>query len=172
MLRLFLMLLSVVAGAPAIVLGETVGGTLLLAAWFFGGVLALAGSNLWLGEGQAGATLTGVVLFSVSVGISVIWTWLLTSPGRRERRRRQAQRALGTAQKAYLRGHLREAQLALKFGLRHDERDVELLFLDYHVSRDLGEKDRVKVVRRRLERLDLDEKWLWEIQKEEALHGR
>lgn len=172
MLRLLLMLLSVVAGAPAILLGRTVGGTLLLAGWFFGGVLALAGSNLWQGDGKPAAILTGVFLFATSVAISVVWTWLLTSPGRRDHCRKQAQRALGTAQKAYLRGHLREAKVALIYGLRHDERDVDLLFLDYHVSRDLGEGERVRTVRRRLARLDLDEKWLWEIQKEEAIDGR
>lgn len=172
MLRLFLMLLSVVAGAPAILLGRAMGGTLLLAAWFFGGVLSLAGNNLWQGEGKTIAIVTGVFLFATSIAISVVWTYLLTSPGRKEHCRQQAQRALGTAQKAYLRGHLREAKVALMYGLRHDERDVDLLFLDYHVSRDLGEGERVRMVRKRLERLDLDEKWLWEIQKEEAIHGR
>ena len=66
---------------------------------------------------------------------------------------------------------MQRARIALDSGLVNDDRDIDLLFLDWQVSRCLGDDSRARRSRRRLRRFDLDEKWLWEVQREEAVHG-
>ena len=46
-----------------------------------------------------------------------------------------------------------------------------LSIVDWQVARKLGDSSRARRSRRLLRRYDLDEKWLWELQREEATRG-
>ena len=170
-MRIFLLILSLIPGIGPILLGRVQRGLALL---FFGGtgwVLFLVGSTVWAGPDRVQTQLIGVVLGTVSTLISVVWTHRITSPTRRRWIRERVERALDDAQRCYLRGRMQRARIALDSGLVNDDRDIDLLFLDWQVSRCLGDDSRARRSRRRLRRFDLDEKWLWEVQREAAVHG-
>lgn len=170
-LRAFLLILSVIPGLGPILLGRVQRG---LSLFFLGGtgwVLLVAGSTVWAGPDREQTQLTGAALGVVSTLVSALWTYRITSPTRRRLIRRRVERALDDAQRCYLRGRMLRARAALDSGLVNDDRDIDLLFLDWQVSRCLGDDSRARRSRRRLKRFDLDEKWLWEVQREEAAHG-
>ncbi|MEE2856583.1 MAG: hypothetical protein VX949_04230 [Planctomycetota bacterium] len=171
MVRFFLMLLSVIPGMGPILLGRVQRGLLLLLLGGTGWVFLLAGTTVWAGPDRAQTQLLGAALGIVCTFVSVVWTHRLTSPIHRRWVRVQVERALDDAQRCYLRGRMQRAQMALDSGLVKDDRDIDLLFLDWQVSRSLGNESRARRSRRRLRRFDLDEKWLWEVQREEAAHG-
>jgi len=134
-------------------------------AWFFG----------WFGlEGPAGAIprMAGLAVGVGSMVFSVSWTTRLISVSRQERTRRETEAALSRAHVAYLQGDLVTARGAVREGLRADPRDVDLLFLEWRLARDRGDPRTARRARRRLTRLDLDEKWLWDVEREEAVGGR
>ena len=169
-MRLFWLLLALIPGAPAIVFGRWLAGASLF-------VLATAGWNLglylnlfveggaWGGVRASVLEGAGFVVGGLCTLISLLWTAMLTSSERAERRRLAADAAVVKAQSAILTDDLDAARLALQEGLRADPRDVDLLFLEWSVARDRGDERRARRVRRRLRRLDLDEKWTWEVER-------
>jgi hypothetical protein len=130
-----------------------------------------AGSTVWAGPDRWQAQWSGSVVAVIATLISVRWTLRLTSDERRTAIRKRVERALDDAQRCYLRGRMARARIALDSGLTQDERDIDLLFLDWQVARQLGDSSRARRSRRLLRRYDLDEKWLWELQREEATRG-
>ena len=102
----------------------------------------------------------------------MLWTIHWTSEDRIEKTRREVESALDEAQRSYLRGRLEEARVSLDRGLKMDGRDIDLLFLDWQIARRLGDEQRARKSRRLLRKHDLDEKWLWEVQREELARGR
>lgn len=132
----------------------------------------LVGFYLWQGPEATWIGWTGSALGPLSSLISVIWTVVATSPVRRQRRRALAERALTTAYQCYLRDNLRGAWIAVEKGLRGTQDDADLLFLAWVLARRLNDGRRVRRLQRRLRHYDVEEKWSWQMQREEALgHG-
>ncbi len=179
-MRSIWLLLSLIPGASAIALGRLLGGALLLvvgaAAWnlalyarFF---LEVEDLGPLEGLGVANVELASFSVGVASILISIVWTWRLTSRKRRERKRHATDGALTAAHDAYLKGKLEDALGAVGGGLKHDAHDIDLLFLDWQLSTEAGYRRRARRARRRLRRADLDEKWIWELEREEAVGGR
>ena len=179
-MRSIWLLLSLIPGASAIALGRMMGGALLL-------TFGAAGWNLGLyarffleeedlgpfaGIGVANVEIGGFAGGLIAVVISVVWTVRLTSKKRAARQREAADGAIAQAHEAYLQGKLDEALGAVGEGLRHDGLDVDLLFLDWQLSTEAGYGRRARRARRRLRRIDLDEKWSFELEREEAVGDR
>lgn len=160
-----------IPGIGPILLGRIQRGLALLFVGGTGWVLFLVGSTVWAGPDRLETQVLGALLGAGATLVSVSWTQRLTSPTRRRMIRERVERALDDAQRCYLRGRMQRARVALDSGLGSDDRDIDLLFLDWQVSRCLGDDSRARRSRRRLRRFDLDEKWLWEVQREEAAHG-
>ncbi|MGE4618395.1 MAG: hypothetical protein AAEJ04_01145 [Planctomycetota bacterium] len=170
-MRVFLLISSLIPGIGPILLGRIEAGLALL---FFGGsgwVFLGAALTVWAGPDRLQAQVVGSLVGILCTLISVVWTYRMTSPTHRMWIRKQVEEALDDAQRCYLRGRMDRARMALDSGLVQDDRDIDLLFLDWQVSRRLGDESRARRSRRRLRRFDLDEKWLWEVQREEAAHG-
>ena len=170
-MRTILMISSLIPGLGPILLGRVYRGLFLLLIGGAGWALCGAASTVWAGPDRWQAQWGGAAVGAILTVISFRWTERLTSLDRRREIRKRVERALDDAQRCFLRGRMNRAQLALDSGLAQDDRDIDLLFLDWQVARQLGESARARRSRRRLRRYDLDEKWLWELQREEAVHG-
>jgi len=166
------LLLALVPGAPAIAHGRLLGGASLLLVGLIGWDLAVFGAFLVEGEWSEPMRLGGLALGIAATLLSVCWTIRLTSRRRRARLDRETGRALSQAQAAWLRGELEEARGAVREGLRADPRDIDLLFLEFQLARARGDRRGARRSRRRLRRYDLDEKWWWDVEREEAVGGR
>ncbi|MFQ5653223.1 MAG: hypothetical protein ACE5GW_00655 [Planctomycetota bacterium] len=165
MRRFMLISLSWIPGASAILMGRGIAGSLLMVVGLAAWDAAIVGFKVWQGPEAPWIAWSGLAAGVLASGGSVIWTLLESSPGRRRRRRQLADRALETALRAYLRGKLREARVAVEAGRRGDGRDVDLLFLEWQLARQLGDEARARRLRSRLRRTDLDEKWQWELER-------
>jgi len=170
-MRAILLISSLIPGLGPILLGRIYRGLLLLVLGGGGWAFLAAGSTVWAGPDRWQAQWSGSVVALIATLISVRWTLRLTSDERRTAIRKRVERALDDAQRCYLRGRMARARIALDSGLTQDERDIDLLFLDWQVARQLGDSSRARRSRRLLRRYDLDEKWLWELQREEATRG-
>ncbi len=170
-MRMILVISALIPGLGPILLGRLYRGLILLLTGGAGWVLCVAGTTVWAGPDRWKTQLSGALVGAICTLISVRWTLRLTSKERRLQIRKKVERALDDAQRCYLRGRLQRAQVALDSGLAQDEHDIDLLFLDWQVARQLGDAPRARRSRRLLRRFDLDEKWLWEVQREEATRG-
>lgn len=166
MTRTFLILLSFLPGASAILLGHGSFGALLMVFGLFGWDAFVLGFLL-LGEHARTIAWTGAVIGPLATIISVIWTVVVTSPTRREIQDAQAARALETAYIAYLRGNNRGAWIACERGLRGAQSDADLLFLAWCLTlRSHQQRGLERRLYRRLIRADEAGKWSWEIERE------
>ncbi|MEM7168481.1 MAG: hypothetical protein AAF581_23765 [Planctomycetota bacterium] len=166
MTRTFLLLLSILPGAGAILLGHGSFGSLLMILGLFGWD-AMALGFLLLGEQAQTIGWAGAVIGPTATVISVVWTAIMTSPTRRDRQRALAERALETAYLAYLRDNLRGAWIAVEKGLRGAQDDADLLFLAWCLTlRSHRRRGLERRLYRRLLRADEDGKWSWEIERE------
>jgi hypothetical protein len=170
--RALRLLFALVPGAPAIAHGRIAGGALLLLVGLAGWDLAVFGAYLLDGRWAEPARVGGISLGLAATLLSLLWTARLTSPRRRARLDRETGRALAQAQGAWLRGDLDGARVAVREGLRADSRDIDLLFLEFQLARARGDLRCARRSRRRLRRFDLDEKWWWDVEREEAVGGR
>ena len=160
--RTLLILLAVVPGTSPFLLGHGVLGSLLLFVGLNAWNLVLIGS-IWIGDEASLLTGAGVTLgILTSVG-SVVWTAVMTSPRRRQRLKKIADRALEVGLFAYLRGKLPAARSAIDAGLRRAGRDPDLLFVGWKLAREMQDRSRARRLLRRLRRVDLDGKWTWEL---------
>ena len=170
-LRALLLLSSVIPGLPLLIYGRYAYGLLLFLFGSASWVLHLA-SHLRVGEDRdlflSGSLVGGVICTLATAMWSIHWT----SAERIEKTRREVELALDEAQRNYLRGRLEEARVSLDRGVKMDGRDIDLLFLDWQIARRLGDEHRARRSRRLLRKHDLDEKWLWEVQREELARGR
>lgn len=171
-MRALWVLFSLIPGAPAIARGRVWSGSALLLLGFAGWDLAILGAYLVQGPVAEPARVTGLAVGVTATLLSVIWTLRMTSRRRRDRLRAQTIRALEHAQTAYLLGDLATARSSVRDGLRIDARDIDLIHLEWHLARDRGDQRVERRTRRRLRRLDLDEKWVWELDREEAVGER
>jgi len=172
----FWWLLALIPGASAIAHGRLIGGATLCLVGFSGWNLALYSLLLPAAGGSLGLNATsarwlGLSIASVATVCSLVWTHRITSPSRRERLDRSTAAALQSAQLAYLRGDLSSARQSVREGLRADSRDVDLLFLAWQFARDFGDTSEERTMKRRLLRLDLDEKWAWQLQRVRVLEA-
>ncbi len=173
MLRALLLLISLLPGSAPILLGRELRGALLLIVGLNAWNLAFIGFFLWHNERwELRLGWTGLVVGVAASAGSFLWTASLTSSARRRRRREEAERALRTAYRAYLRGQTEEARTALSAGLRVNDRDRDLLFASWALEYQTRGGRRAWPKRRRLRRADRGRKWLWEIYREEELRGR
>lgn len=169
MTRTLLLCLSLLPGAGPILLGHGLFGSLLMVVGLVGYNFILLGFLLWHGPEGSAIGWTGVAIGPVASIVSLVWTAMVTSPQRRERRRSQAQRALEVASVAYLRDHLRGAWTAVRYGLVGAREDADLLFLAWCLARRLpGQQKKARRLLRRLRSADGDGKWSWEIEEELA----
>ena len=170
-MRFLLIFSSVIPGLPLLLHGRYGYGLLLFLFGSASWILHLA-SHLRIGDDRElflGGSIVGGILCSLA---TVMWTIHWTSEDRIEKTRREVESALDEAQRSYLRGRLEEARVSLDRGLKMDGRDIDLLFLDWQIARRLGDEQRARKSRRLLRKHDLDEKWLWEVQREELARGR
>ena len=170
-MRVLLVLSSVIPGFPLLLHGRYAYGLLLFLFGSASWILHLA-SHLRVGDDRGLflglSLLSGLVCSALTIGWSIHWT----SEERIEKTRREVESALDEAQRSYLRGRLEDARVSLDKGLKMDSRDIDLLFLDWQIARKLGDESRARRSRRLLRKHDLDEKWLWEVQREELARGR
>ena len=167
----FWWLLALIPGASAIAHGRVIGGAALCLVGFSGWNLALYSLLLPVAGGPLGLNAMTARWLGLSVALvatvgSLVWTQRITSPSRRERLGRSTAAALQSAQLAYLQGDLSTARQSVREGLRADSRDVDLLFLAWQFARDFGDTSEERRMKRRLLRLDLDEKWTWQLERE------
>ncbi len=171
MLRLLLVIFSVIPGAGAVLLGRTVLGSVLLFVGLNLWNLALIGFSLWISERAELLGWTGLVLGATASLGSMAWTVALSAPGRQRLLQEVCDRAHRTAMFCFLRDKPGEAAVAVEAGLRANESDVDLLFMRWALARAAGGKGSARGERRRLLAADRDDKWLWEVRREEELRG-
>ena len=169
--RILYMLSAIIPGLPLLLHGRYSPGLLLFlfgtASWTLH-----AASHLRVG-GDRHLFLVISLLAGISCSLAtLIWTYHWTSNERIEQTKQRVEAALDEAQRSYLRGRLDQARTSLDQGLKHDSRDIDLLFLDWQVARRMGDDPRARRSRRMLRKYDLEEKWLWEVQREELVRGR
>lgn len=173
MVRLILLLLAIIPGSSPILLGREVRGSLLLFAGLNAWNLSFVGFFLWINDDWATPLgWCGLLLGCLATAVSVTWTLRLTSPARRRRIREATDRALRAALRSWLRGKPGEARVAVDSGLRVWGDDPDLLFLSWYLMFHARGPRRAYPRLRRLRHADREEKWLWEIRREEELHAR
>ncbi len=170
-MRALLVLSSVIPGLPLLFYGRYAYGLLLFLFGTASWILHLA-SHLRVGDDRGLFLATSLLGGLFCTLVTVIWSIRWTSEERIEKTRREVEAALDEAQRSYLRGRLEEARVSLDRGLKMDGRDIDLLFLDWQIARKMGDEGRARRSRRLLRKHDLDEKWLWEVQREELARGR
>ena len=165
------MLSSVIPGLPLLFNGRYAYGLLLFLFGSASWILHLA-SHLRVGDDRMFFLVTSLLGGVSCTFFTAVWSIRWTSADRIEKTRREVEAALDEAQRSYLRGRLDEARISLDRGLKMDGRDIDLLFLDWQIARKMGDEGRARRSRRLLRKHDLDEKWLWEVQREELARGR
>lgn len=171
MTRLLLLLVAVIPGAGPILLGHGLVGTLLMLGGLLGWNAVFVGSTLWQGPEGYWIAVAGWGIGPLCTLSSWWWTFAATSPRRRARRRATAERALGIAQRCYLRDNLWGARVAIQKGLAGTRDDVDLLFLAWMLARRRKQSKHAQKLLRRLQRLDVDDKWTWQVHREEATNS-
>lgn len=167
--RLLLLLVALIPGAGPILLGHGAVGALLMVLGLAGWNAVFVGAYLWQGPEAEWIAAAGWGVGPLCTLASWWWTVVATSPRRRARRKALAERALGIAQKCYLRDKLRGAEAAVRAGLAAAPDDIDLLFVAWVVSRRLGNQQQAQRRLTRLQRLDVDDKWTWEVHREGTL---
>ncbi len=170
--RILLILLSSIPGAGLILQGRTVLGALLMVFGLFSWNLAFLGFFVWQGSLGPIMAWAGMVVGGLCTLASVYWTAVGCSPSRQRRLRERADRSLHVAMRAYLRGKMPEALVAVESGLRGSHSDVDLLFVGWQLACQLGESRQARRLLRRLRRADVEGKWDWEVAGEEERRGQ
>lgn len=164
--RLVAALLTLVPGWGHVYWGREVRGMFFFTAFAVAGFAFLNGLFLYLGAGRSVLIGTGGGVLLVAT----LWAWidilLLTSPRRSQAYEGFRMKALQQGTLAYLQGDLAAAKAAFADCLRQDPADVEALFRLGVVTARAGEAREARALLRRASRLDLDEKWTWEIERE------
>ncbi|MBI4602257.1 MAG: hypothetical protein HY721_09885 [Planctomycetes bacterium] len=111
-----------------------------------------------------------VLLSSLALCTSVLGAWVhmarLTSSGRLRVSEERRARSLREGTLAYLRGDLEAARAQFRSCIEDDPVDVEALFRLAVVCARSGDARQASLLFRRTLRLDVEEKWRWEIGRE------
>ena len=170
--RCFAVLLSLVPGWGHVYLGREARGLVLFTVFAIGGFGLLNGLLLYIGWGRS------FVLAASGFTALAVWVWAcvdiirLTSPVRRHAEEEDRLKALREGTVRYLRGDLEDAKRAFGRCLKKDPGDVEALFRLGILCARSGDSRGARTYLRRASKLDLDGKWVWEIQRELARLAR
>ncbi len=144
-------------------MGRTFTGFLLMAVGFFGWDFAfLDYSGLWLGAPEW-TGLVGSAAAAIATMISMVGTVIVTSPARIRRRKQRVETVIREASVAYVRNELVAAAAAVDRGLKVAADDVDLIHLAWRIALADDDPRRARQFERQLRRVDIDEKWGWEL---------
>lgn len=172
MVRWLLLVLALIPGASPFLLGSELLGALLLVLGLNAWNLAFLGYFVLIADNAMALGHLGLTLGLLATVGSVVWTAVITSPSRRARLKKIADRAYEVGLHAFLRGKAEAARSAVEAGLRTSRQDCDLLFLAWRIARQQRDGAKARRLLRRLKRADVDEKWVWEIERaEEVVFG-
>jgi hypothetical protein len=164
--RVLAMVLSLFPGWGHVYLGRERAGlvlfTLVVASAFVmvNSLLVLSGPwRIWLSRPAAAAA---ILLWAVGVADIV----RLTSPRRRRRIEEEKKELLRAGMIAYLKDDLEAAESAFRACLKLDSHEVEALVRLGMVLVHRSRPGRAKAYLRRARALDMEEKWIWEIERD------
>ncbi|HZN56704.1 MAG TPA: hypothetical protein VFD71_01415 [Planctomycetota bacterium] len=164
--RAIALALSAVPGWGHIYWGREFQGLGLFTAAAVGCFAIFNGFFLYLGAGREALLLCGTILLAGTV----VWTWWdilgTTSPRRLKAEEERRLESLRAGTMAYLRGDLPAAEAAFLKCVHSDPADVEATFRLGVVCSRTGEVRKARGWLRRARRMDVEEKWKWELGRE------
>ncbi|MBN1442825.1 MAG: tetratricopeptide repeat protein [Planctomycetes bacterium] len=167
--RLVALLLSIVPGWGHVYWGREILGLGIFTACAVLGFVFLNAKLIYRGEGRDAILWISGALSLLAFGAAFIDLALRTSPPRVRREQEARERLLHQGTIAYLKRDYDNAVVLFRECLRIDPQDVDALFRLGVAFARRGDADQARRWLRNAIRLDLDEKWHWEAQREIAL---